>query len=151
METEVLTFLTERSTAVLGTIGQDGGVQVAPIHYVVDGDTSFIFKSRANSDHILALASNNVAALTVYRHDSTFKLKAGVQLKGSIQRILDEGQMTDCVERYCEVFPEARGGFDPIAVLIRADAPSTLFRFVPARYKVVDGWSDRFDREYLEW
>jgi uncharacterized protein YhbP (UPF0306 family) len=151
METVVLTFLKERSTAVLGTIGLDGGVQVAPIHYVVEGDTSFIFKSRANSDHILALASNTVAALAVYRHDSSFRLKAGVQLKGRIHRISDEGQMTDCMERYSQVFPEAREGFDPIAVLVRADAPSTLFRFVPAWYKVVDGWSDRFDREYLEW
>jgi len=151
MEAIVLTFVKERSTAVLGTVSKDGGVQVAPIHYVVDNDSSFLFKSRATSDHISALASNNAAALAIYRHDSSFTLKAGVQLKGKVLRITDEAEMAACVELYSEVFAGARENFDPVAVLVLSDAPSTLFRFVPEWYKFVDGWSDRFDREYRKW
>jgi len=151
MEAIALEFVKDRSTAVLGTISKDGGVQVAPIHYVVDSDSSFLFKSRATSDHISVLSSNNAAALAVYRHDSSFARKAGVQLKGRILRIADERCMAACVELYSEVFAEAREHFDPVAILVRPDAPSTLFRFVPEWYKFVDGWSDRFDREYRQW
>jgi uncharacterized protein YhbP (UPF0306 family) len=151
MENFALEFVRVRSTAVLGTITRDGGVQVAAIHYVVDSDSSFLFKSRATSDHISVLPLSNSAALTVYRHDSSFAKKAGIQLKGKILRITDETCMAGCVELYSEVFAGAREHFDPVSVLVRPDAPSTLFRFVPELYKLVDGWSDRFDREYRPW
>ncbi len=151
MESAVLEFVQAREVVVLGTVGQHG-VQVAAVHYAVDASGSLLFKSRSDSDHIIAIQSNPEAAAVIYEHSSTFDTKAGVQLKGKIVRIAEIYEMNAAVELYSAKFPAARAKFDSISTLVSEDAPSTLYRFVPGVYKFIDGWSGgRFDRQYLAW
>jgi uncharacterized protein YhbP (UPF0306 family) len=152
MDAETHAFVKERFTAVLGTAASETPVQVAAIHYVLDDyNSSIIFKSRATSDHVLSLAIDSHAALAIYRHESTYSRKAGVQIRGVIERIVDPGEMARCVDLYSTAFPGARERFDPLEVLVRPDAPSTLFKFVPEQYKFINDWSGRYDKEYQLW
>jgi len=147
MDSDVEGFLKENFTGVLG-FQLDGSVQVAPIHYVVDEDGSLLFKSRRDSDHVKSLERDGRAAMSVYSHASTYDKKAGVQMKGEMLKISSPEEMNRGVTLYSEVFEGAGPKFDPIEVLIKDDAPSTLYRFVIREYKFIDGWSDRFDRAY---
>jgi uncharacterized protein YhbP (UPF0306 family) len=145
-------FVLNRDTAVLATTSQSGEPFAAPIHYVLDAACeAFIYKSRATSHHVQHLATSSSAAIAIYDHASTFDVKSGIQIRGTVRQVTDEGEMAMLIDLYCDRFPQARAKFDPIEVLVQPGAPSTLFKLVPVSYKFTDSASDRLDREYLNW
>ena len=148
IERAVFDFLSDHSIGVLATTAADGTPQACTVFYATDADCSLIFKSRMTSDHMQSVFRDNRAALAVYRHDSIYKLKAGVQLKGVIVKIREAGEMSAAVDLYSAHFEGAREKFAPISNLLHSDAESTLYRFVPAEYKLTDGWSNRLDLDY---
>lgn len=151
MNAEALDFLRRLDVAVLASLDVDGQLICAPIHYAMDDSNNLIFKSRATSAHVRGFSRFSQAAVCMYRHDSSFNCKAGLQLKGEIHRITSEADMHRAVEIYSLRFIGARAKFDPILTLISDDAPSTLFRFIPNFYKMTDNWVGRLDDSYLRW
>lgn len=95
-----------------------------------------------------ALREDDRAALAVYDHDSTYSMKSGVQVKGTVERISDENVMERVVRQYSSCFEGAQEKFDPVERLVRLDAESTMFRLVPTSYKFIDGPSARLDADY---
>jgi len=147
----VASILTATDLAVLAMIDEEGAPIAAAVHVASDGRGGLLFKSRADSDHIRALARSDRASLVIYWHESTFEVKAGLQLRGRVLRITDEARMATAIHYYSARFPGARDKFAPIPTLIRRDATSTLYVFEPSHYKLVDNRIDAFDREYAEW
>jgi uncharacterized protein YhbP (UPF0306 family) len=142
-------FLGRYKIAVLSSVVDDGTPQVCTIFYVFDPTIpAIIFKSRTQSQHSLALRRQPHAAIAVYRHDSGYLQKAGIQLKGLVERVRVAADMERYVHEYSERFPGAREHFESIDRLLAHDATSTLFRFLISAYKLTDGWSDRLDLNY---
>lgn len=141
-------FLRGQHIAVLATTSSNGDPQACTIFYVVDSNGSLIFKSRSGSDHMRSLLANERAAIALYRHDSTYATKAGLQLKGRVLPITDEAAMRRGVDLYSEAFDGAREKFAPLGRLIQLGAESTLYRFLPYEYKFTDGWTHRTDLQY---
>lgn len=141
-------FLRRHFIGVLASVGPDGLPQACTIFYAVDSNESLVFKSRSGSDHMRSLFSKPLAALAVYRHDSTYKVKAGLQLKGTVERISDPVVMSAAVDLYSSKFDGAREKFAPIDDLVGPHAESTLYRFIPQAFKFTDGWQERTDMDY---
>lgn len=146
---EALELLQGQHVGVLATVGTDGP-QACTIFYVVESPWRVLFKSRSGSDHMVSLMREPAAALALYRHDSTYKTKAGLQVKGFVERITDETAMQRGVDLYSAAFAGAREKFANVKELIQPNAESTLYRFVTTSYKVTNGWSDRTDLTYNE-
>jgi hypothetical protein len=144
-----LDLLVEQRVGVLGTLSEDGAPRVCTIFYVLAPDRSIVFKSRFASEHTQAALRDGRAALAVYRHDSTYDIKVGVQVLGEIVPIRDEGEMRQEVDRYSERFEGSATKFAPIDELVRSDAFSTLYRFNPTHYKVMDLRVPRVDQTYV--
>ena len=151
MDNDVVEFLRRHRVGVLASVDQHGEPQAATAFYVCDSPGSLVFKSRSASDHMRALFRHPSAALAIYRHDSTYGKKAGVQLKGRVHRILDRGDMENCVNLYSETFDGARAKFAPVEELLEEAANTTLFRFTITEFKFTDGWCRRVDVEYHPW
>ena len=147
MDHDAEEFLRHRPIGVLAT-SSEGQPQACTIFFVVADDGSVCFKSRSGSDHMRALREDDRAALAVYDHDSTYSMKSGVQVKGTVERISDENVMERVVRQYSSCFEGAQEKFDPVERLVRLDAESTMFRLVPTSYKFIDGPSARLDADY---
>ena len=137
----------EARVGVLACVGLDGDPIACTVFLVADG-SSLVFKSRGASAHMSALRNDPRAALSFYWHASTYETKAGVQLKGIVDRVSDVRDITRAVDLYSDAFEGARAKFAPVEDLVKPDCESTMYRFVPTAYKVVDGTSDRLDLEY---
>jgi uncharacterized protein YhbP (UPF0306 family) len=144
-----LEFLEQRMIAVLSSVTDGGTPQVCTVFYVLDPAVpALIFKSRTQSEHSLALGRRPTAAMAVYRHDSGYSTKAGIQLKGLVERVRVEADMVRYVDQYSARFAGAREHFEPTEKLMEHEAEATLYQFNISAYKLTDGWSDRLDLSY---
>jgi len=148
---EIIKFLNNNAVGVLATISPDGIPQAATVFFVTDDQGGLVFKSRSASDHMVSLKRNPAAALAVYDHNSNYKDKAGVQLRGTVSPITDVREMQDYVKKYGNTFTGSLEKFDPVETLVAIDASSTLFRFQITSFKFTDSQQGRADTEYKDW
>ncbi|MBD8894121.1 pyridoxamine 5'-phosphate oxidase family protein [Roseibium litorale] len=151
MKREVADFLQSHCVGVLATLAADGSPQAATIFYIFDNEGGLIFKSRATSEHIIGLEKNSLAAVAVYDHESNYKEKTGVQLKGVVSRITDFSRMSDYIVQYGKSFEGSLEKFSPVAELISSAASSTLYRFQVSSFKYTDSAAGIADIEYRTW
>jgi len=144
-------FVAERFTGTLGTSNRDGEPRLATVYYIFDGQRSLVFKSRSSSEHIKNVFRSPSAAFSVYDHASNYTIKSGIQLIGKISRISDQTTMKKLVKAYGQKFEGADKKFDPVALLVRKEAESTLFCFEIKSFKFTSTQNSRADMEYLEW
>lgn len=147
----VRALLSDHGIATLASVGEGGGAQACTVFYVVHGNEGLVFKSRTGSDHARGLARDSSAAMSVYRHDSSYVRKAGVQLLGEVTRITEVEVMRRLVDQYSAAFPGAQERFASVQALLSVTAESTLFLFRIRSYKVTDGWTGRTDAVYQVW
>ena len=146
-----INFVSQLSVGALASVGADGSPQVATIFFTLGPDGSLVFKSRRASDHMKSLPDGEPAAISAYTHTSTYIDKSGIQLKGVIREIVSVDEMKAAIERYSEAFAGAREKFLSPEEHIQADCSSTLFKFVPTSYKLLDPSADRSDLDYMPW
>lgn len=151
MTKEIIRFLNDNVVGVLATISPDGIPQAATVFFVTDDQGGLVFKSRSASDHMVSLKRNPAAALAVYDHNSNYKDKAGVQLRGTVSPINEIEEMRTYVEKYGSTFAGSLEKFDPVETLVSTDASSTLFRFQIISYKFTDSRQGFADTEYQNW
>lgn len=141
-------ILEEEKVGVLATTGKDGSPQACTCFFAVEPDDSLVFKSRSGSDHMSSIRADPLVAIGVFRRDSSYKQKAGVQLRGVVSAIESVDEMAAAVKNYSTSFEGSAEKFGAPDELVKPGAESTLFRFRPTAYKVVDGWSGRMDDVY---
>ena len=144
-------FIAGQLVAVLSSVADDGTPRACSIFYILDpAIPALIFKSRLQSDHIVSLRSRPFAAMAIYRHDSGYSRKAGIQLTGTVERVSTAAEMTRYVNQYSERLPGADEHFEPIERLLENDVEATLWRFNISEYKFTDNWSGRLDLTYSD-
>ena len=98
-----------------------------------------------------SLPHGGAAAISAYGHSSSYKSKNGIQLKGTIKEIPDIDEMKEAIDLYSTTFPGAGEKFLSAEEHVLPSCSSTLFKFVPVSYKLLDPDADRSDLEYLPW
>lgn len=151
MKKDVADFLSQNCVGVLATTSIAGSPQVASVFFITDDQGGLIFKSRVASEHVVSLRNSTLAAIAVYNHKSDYINKMGVQLKGTISRIVAADAMETYVAKYAQQFHGSLEKFDPVEILISPNSKSTLFRFQIDEYKFTDSYRGIAQLEYERW
>jgi uncharacterized protein YhbP (UPF0306 family) len=100
----VRTFLAERRTLSLATLGPDGSPQAANLYYVATGDLILYFISIPGSRHAENIARDPRVAATVHADPTGWRDIRGLQLEGTAGRVTG-GQRTEAWAHYTAKFP----------------------------------------------
>ena len=104
----IATLLGEETTLSLATSGDQGQACVAPLFYIVDKELSHYWLSSESSVHSLNLATTPRAAATVYRSVESWKKICGVQMRGTVSKVIDPERRNALLKTYCERFKLGR-------------------------------------------
>lgn len=144
-------YIASLTVGALASIGETGAPQIATIFMAHDVDGTIVFKSRRGSDHMKSLPPGARAAISAYSHNSNYKVKSGVQIRGRIEEIKEVAEMSAAIELYSNTFDGARAKFLSPEEHVEPSASSTLFRFVPESFKLLAPELDRSDLHYTSW
>ena len=134
-------LLRAESTLSLATVDEMGMPNVAPLFYIADAGLNLYWLSSANSGHSRNLRREAQVAVTVYPQTNDWKEILGVQMRGVAAAVTDRSLRKTLLAEYCQRFE--LGG-----VLRLAIARSTLYRFAPRWFRLVDnskGFGYRFE------
>lgn len=138
---ELLEFLDGHS---IGNLATHDGTQVnlATIFFAHESGVLF-FKSRTASRHSQQAETHAHAAISVYAHDSTYNGKYGVQLKGTVDRIVQPDLMAKAVALYSNKFQGAGDKLPSLQELCGPEIASTFYQFSIAEFKIIDEGKER--------
>ncbi|MEQ9461935.1 MAG: pyridoxamine 5'-phosphate oxidase family protein [Phycisphaeraceae bacterium] len=145
---EVSVFLASCRTASLATVGVDGAAHAANVQYTGDGAFGLLWVSSPAADHSQDLEHDQRAAVTVYAHDDRPASIHGVQMRGVVERVEDEGAWNTAWEAYTAKFPFV--AVDPeFKVMVEKQA---FYRFTPSWLRWIDnrrGFGWKVERELV--
>jgi uncharacterized protein YhbP (UPF0306 family) len=78
----ILTFLRERTTLALATVGASGAPAVAAVFYAADDDLNLFFLTEERTDHGRNMLANPQVAGAIHADGQDWRAIRGVQLRG---------------------------------------------------------------------
>jgi uncharacterized protein YhbP (UPF0306 family) len=142
---EVAGGLRDRALAVIGSGTVAGlatqsevGPDVCAIFYVCLADGRLGFKSRRASQHMRNVKGNSSVALIAYSHESTYSVKLGVQLKGSVREAHSASEMAEIVAAYAVRFEGAAKKLGSAEELCLKSTESTFFICELGMFRLID-------------
>jgi general stress protein 26 len=124
---QALDFLKSKVVAVIATVSSENTPEAATIHYVVDDDFTFYFRTETNSRKAQNFMANNHVALVVGTED----IPVTVQIEGIVQQI-DNGE--EFMTKYQQLQSAAHSGSYPPILEGLKDRPGATF------YKIIPTW-----------
>jgi uncharacterized protein YhbP (UPF0306 family) len=134
-------LLRAQSTLSLATVNEAGMPCVAPLFYIADADLNLYWLSSESSLHSRNLSREPNVAVAVYPQTEEWKEIRGVRMQGTASAVADKALRKTLLAEYCRRF---RLG----SVLRLAIARSTLYKFTPRTFRLVDnskGFGFRFE------
>ena len=126
----------------LGTM-DDGGVWVADVIYIYDGDLNIYWMSDPECRHSKAISENNKVAGTITISTKSKELNLGIQIEGNAEKI--EGKRFDLVIKHL-----AKRGYkipkNPIDIL----EGDSWYKLVPTKIERTDEEHFGFDKQELK-
>lgn len=89
---ELRNFLSEHTTLVLSTLGDDGSPAAAALFYAEDPDLNLYFISDSKSEHSTNIDHRSAVALVIAADSQNWKELNGVQIKGSCVKLKDKAR-----------------------------------------------------------
>jgi uncharacterized protein YhbP (UPF0306 family) len=138
----VLALLREESTLSLATVSSEGEVSIAPVFYYVDHHLHLYWFSSAKSEHSRNLRYKSIVSASVYHATAEWKQIRGVQMRGTVQKILGKVERESVSRAYRERFH--LGSIFQIAM-----NESVLYRLEPTWIRYLDnGVHFGYKKEY---
>ena len=138
---ELLDFLSQTTTGSLATAGEQTA-DVCTFYFARIG-SNLIFKSRTTSQHSINISKNNRVHVVVHDPSSNYQSKYGVQLQGTVERILDVSFMEQAVLEYDRIFTGAAKKLPSVEELCSPDVSSTFYSFRIKSFKITDETPDK--------
>lgn len=147
---ELRRFLASTYVGSLATACVDD-VSVATIWFVFN-DGVLYFKSRTESGHSYHAKANPNCMIAVYAHKSNYTDKYGVQMRGSVERVLEMHEMDLVTRLYESSFSGSSKKLPSLEQLCSADIASTFYKFTIRAFKITDETSEgnRTTNEYRD-
>jgi len=130
---QVRTFLAERNTLTLATLGPDGDPQAADLYYAETDDLALYFVSIPGSRHAANIVRYPRVAVTIHADTSRWRDIRGVQLEGSCA-LVTGAQRAGAWARYTAKFPFVLAD----AALSRALQKVSLYHITPRWLRWID-------------
>jgi uncharacterized protein YhbP (UPF0306 family) len=127
----VLKLLREESTLSLATVSAEGEVSIAPVFYYVDPQLHLYWFSSAKSEHSRNLRFKSIVSASVYHSTAEWKQIHGVQIRGTVQRVLEK-------EEYDSISRAYRERFHLGSIFQIAMNASVLYRLEPTWIRYID-------------
>ena len=87
---ELRNFLSEHTTLVLSTLGENGSPAAAALFYAEDPDLNLYFISDSQSEHSSNLEHSTKVAVVIAADGQDWKELNGVQMKGNCAKLKDK-------------------------------------------------------------
>lgn len=144
------TFIKSHFVLVLA-VAQTNSPYASTIFYATPDAHNLYFKSRTASNHSRIIQSNPRVAAAIYDHDSNYMQKAGIQLLGTVERVVNLREVVTAIALYSEQFQGAGDKLKSPEALISGSAESAFYRLTVTHVKIVDVANDLLISDYESW
>ena len=117
------------------------GPWAAPVAYVLDGRRRFVWASRRDARHSVAVDSSRRAALAVFDSSADYSAVDGVQAEGDAG-LISSGEIADVLGLFVARFPM----YSDLPADLFTTGPFGLYRMTPTAIYVLDKHSEEGDR-----
>lgn len=143
----IRSFIRDRHIAVLATM-QGSQPIVSTVFYVVGDCGQIYFKSRTDSLHSKSFTVSPKAAFAIYDHQSTYDDKTGVQIIGTVTRVIERSEMKIVVDLYSCKFGASAAKKLQLDDLLSSETKSTMYLLDVGKVKLVSHELDIHMPEY---
>ncbi len=107
-------FLAGQSTLALGTVGEAGRPQVAPVFFASDDAFNLYWISSPDSRHSANLKDWNDVSGAIYAHTWDWSGIKGVQIEGDAEAVADDDEREHALALYRAKFSFVTGRFEDL-------------------------------------
>lgn len=146
--------LIDTSKVMSIAVVSNGTAWSVPVYYLFD-DKGFYFFSNPKARHIklsenlLAAASNDLSAASIFRDDADIKNLAGIQMSGTILKSPLNARSVLVAKRYCTHFKISGNAVD-ILGFFASKFHASLYRFEPEMVYYMDNSKGFGSREEVD-
>jgi len=115
----------KKSTGVLSTLAEDGGIDSAVVYFTCDNNLNLYFFTRANSKKNQNILNNSTISFTAYSEE----LLQTFQMRGDASSIDEPAEQAVAFESLFKIANKASGGNPPISQMMQSEI--RVFKVIP--------------------